>query len=176
MDVPDLDVDALFGSANVLSLDDPTFDVPLVTEDVAQLPVQPVTPSAELIQHVNDRRGCGCLQRITWSRLGCIAITSADSLRVLVCCLKFDTSQGKWDLGEMSLVNPDDFQQAVTHIQWSPSGADLTIIDSVGRVSIFTVALAANRLTLVRPATNDIGDELNQVAGLFWLNQDRGLR
>ena len=171
----DIDVDDLFGSDNVLGLDDPTFDVPHVAEDVAELPVQPTIPPPELIQHVNDLRGCGCLQRISWSRQGCIAIISSDSLRVLVCCLRFDTIEGKWSLSETSLVNSSDFDQPITHVQWSPSGADLTVIDSIGRASIFTVALISNRMTLARPASFDMGDGLNQVVGLVWLNQDRGV-
>lgn len=174
MDVPDLDVqgvDDLFDTENVL--DDAAFDVPLVTEDVGLLPVQPVIPTG-LVQYVAELRNCGSIQRIAWSRQGYIATLSPDSLRVYIQCLKFNRDDGSWALSEQNLVNAEDFAHPVTHLQWSPAGVDLTVVDSAGRLSIFTMSMmSVNRMTEVRPGSLDVADASNQAVAIFWLNQDR---
>ena len=171
MDPVDLDLDELFGNENVI--EDPSFGVPLVSEDVALPLVQPMIISPALIQHIRNIQHAGCNQRIAWSRQGCIAVLSPDSLHVFMHCLRFDRLSGLWSISEASIVNADTFADPAVHIQWSPSGVDLSVVDIFGRVSVFTVALAANRMNLARPSTLDLAQDSRQVVGLFWLNQDR---
>ena len=171
MDPADLDLDELFDTENVL--EDPNFGVPLVNEDVVLPLVQPMIISPALIQHIRNIQHAGCNQRIAWSRQGCIAVLSTDSMHVFMHCLRFDRVSGLWSISEASIINADTFAEPAVHIQWSPSGVDLSVVDIFGRVSVFTVALAANRMNLARASTLDLAQDTHQVVGLFWLNQDR---
>ena len=170
MDTTSLDVDGLFAD-DVLG--DPPFEVPLVGDNTGLLPTQSLVP-AGLVQHMEDLRHCGSCQRIAWSKQGCIATVSPDSLHIDIKYLRFSKKVGFWNLSEAYPLFQDDYAFHISYIQWSPTGVDLAVADVAGRVSIFSHShMAANRLYEVRPASLDTPDELGQPVALFWLNQDR---
>lgn len=67
-----------------------------------------------------------------------------------------------------------DEQQRLVHLEWSQTGGDLAVADSMGRISIFTMSLnAINLAVLSRPATIDQEHELSRAVGMYWLNPER---
>lgn len=48
-------------------------------------------------------------------------------------------------------------------------GNDLTVVDTCGRILIYSTGFALGQMMLVRPANNDPDDELSSLVGLHWL-------
>ncbi len=59
------------------------------------------------------------------------------------------------------------------HVVWSSPGAELAVIDVLGRVSFHTVFLAVNQLTLVTIHTVELDDDLSTIVGFWWLPIER---
>jgi mediator of RNA polymerase II transcription subunit 16 len=67
-----------------------------------------------------------------------------------------------------------DEHHAFVHLEWSQTGMDLAVTDTVGRISVFTFSpTAVNHFNEANiPAINQ-PNELDRVVGMFWLNPDR---
>jgi mediator of RNA polymerase II transcription subunit 16 len=63
----------------------------------------------------------------------------------------------------------DDSSNRIVHTSWSWLGNDLAVIDSSGRVFIFTTPGILGRLTLIRPGLSDPDIEMNAVVGTYWM-------
>ncbi|KAF7719404.1 Uncharacterized protein PECH_004899 [Penicillium ucsense] len=157
-----INVDDLFGEAHSLDLG---------------LPPPAALPSTKgLAQCIDEMRLLGCRQRIAWSRLGAIAYISADGLRVCVRNLQSSPSDGTWGLSDefpLAPVTEAHSGNQLLHLSWSDAGSELAVVDSMGRVSIYSIFMALNNITGLRQATYDSGDDSNQIVGLMWLNPGR---
>jgi mediator of RNA polymerase II transcription subunit 16, fungi type len=116
-------------------------------------------------------------RRIAWSRLGGIAYISLDNSEVRFRCLRFHSTTAKWELSKDYAVvqRPvTDENYAFVHLEWSQTGMDLAIADTVGRISVYTFSTTAvNHSTAAPIATVDRQNELDRAVGMFWLNPDR---
>jgi hypothetical protein len=56
------------------------------------------------------------------------------------------------------------------HIAWGHLGTDLVVIDTAGRVSIFTTIYALARMSPARGVLVDHEDEMGAVVGMHWLS------
>jgi hypothetical protein len=116
-------------------------------------------------------------KRVAWSRLGCVAALSLESLSVNIGHLLFSGAGEKWLLHKEQAIDLSangENQHPVLQLEWSQSGSDLALADSAGRVTVVNVsAMALNETTVVRPAILDREDELGQVLAMCWLNIDR---
>jgi len=56
------------------------------------------------------------------------------------------------------------------HLFWSPTGCDLAVVDSTGRVTILAVFSSLNKPSLSRLFESDAADDLHSVVGCYWLN------
>ena len=171
METADIDVDDLFDTEHTLA--DSSFDVPIVPHDVGLLPGQALMP-AGLVQHIEDRKNCGLAHHIAYSRQGCIANIALDSRNVSVRCLQSDRSNATWGLSGTHPVLLDSYPHDIIHVQWSPQGSDLVLVDSAGRLGVYGMSpVAVNQMLEQRPASMDPEDALNQPVGLSWMSQDR---
>ncbi|KAI9368032.1 mediator complex, subunit Med16 [Aspergillus egyptiacus] len=159
-----INVDDLFGESGPLELG---------------LPTGPSTASTRaLAERLDEMKLVGCCQKIAWSRLGCIAYISQDSLRVNLRHLHCQPSDGKWVLGEETpLPQAAEAQTGHTlvHLCWNESGSELAIVDSAGRVSICSIPIALNSFNGGRQASSDADDDGAQIVGMMWLNQHRSI-
>lgn len=117
-------------------------------------------------------------RKIAWSRLGCIAYISRDGLTVNVRYLHCQPSDGKWCLSEDTPLFPvteAHGSHPLVHICWNESGSELAVVDSSGRVSIYSISIALNSIAGQRQAAFDPDDEINQVVGMMWLNTQRSV-
>lgn len=48
-------------------------------------------------------------------------------------------------------------------------GNDLTVVDTCGRILIYSTGFALGQMMQVRPANNDPDDELSSLVSLHWL-------
>ena len=113
---------------------------------------------------------------MAWSNLGCFAYVSQDGLRVNIRYLRCHPSDGKWELSEESPLFPiAEVHRGIPliHILFNETGSELAVVDSSGRLSIYTVTTALNQITVQRPATFDPEGVSNQVVGIMWLNSNR---
>jgi hypothetical protein len=83
----------------------------------------------------------------------------------------------KWTLSEEHNIDfsaNGENQHPILQLEWSQLGYELATADAAGRVTIINAAsMALNETTVMRPATLDREDELNQVLTMYWLNVDR---
>jgi mediator of RNA polymerase II transcription subunit 16 len=56
------------------------------------------------------------------------------------------------------------------HLSWSPTGSELAVVDSAGRVAILQIFSSLNKPTMARTCETDSADDLHAVVGSFWLN------
>lgn len=63
----------------------------------------------------------------------------------------------------------------LVHICWNESGSELAVVDSSGRVSIYSISIALNSIAGQRQAAFDPDDEINQVVGMMWLSTQRSV-
>ncbi|KAI9763955.1 MAG: mediator complex subunit [Geoglossum simile] len=152
-----LDMDDLFGEGPSLPL--------------------PSAPTAKgLGQKLDELRASGCNQKVAWSNLGCIAHVKRDGTGLVIRNLFCRPEDGKWTLGgefPISQVSLNDDGQRIVHLSWNPSGADLAVVDVLGRLSIYTIFIAVNRVSLSRPGVVDQEDDLGAIVGMAWLNIER---
>ncbi|KAH8697294.1 putative RNA polymerase II mediator complex subunit Sin4 [Talaromyces proteolyticus] len=156
-----LDVDDLFGDPASLDLG-----------------LSAPQPTKGLAQRVDEMRLLGCCQKIAWSRMGCIAYISQDSLHVAVRHLVCQPSDGKWTLSEEYPLNQTTEThggQFLAHICWNESGTDLAVIDTSGRISIFSISTALNNIVMSRQTVLDQADDGAQVVGMMWVNINRAV-
>ena len=56
----------------------------------------------------------------------------------------------------------------LVHVCWNETGAELAVVDSSGRVSIYSVSIALNSIAGQRQATFDPDDEANQIIVILY--------
>ena len=117
-------------------------------------------------------------RKIAWSRQGCVAYVSADATKVNLRYLHCQPADGKWDLSD---DNPSTLPMetlpghVVVHLSWNELGSDLAVVESSGRVSLFSIGIALTSVNAYRPAV-DPDDDSAQVVGMMWLNSQRSVR
>ncbi|ESZ94032.1 hypothetical protein SBOR_5610 [Sclerotinia borealis F-4128] len=154
VDNMDVDMDDLFGDGTGLSL-----------------PSRP--PSKELHQRIDELRGSGCCQGIAWSKWGSIASITPSGTGLELRNLRCHPENGTWGLSEPTIIpqltnNLDG--GPLKHLSWSPTGSELAVIDSAGRVTILQIFSSLNKPMMCRPCSPDSADDLHAVVGCFWLN------
>ena len=155
-------------------------------------------PSSGLLQRIDDMRINGCCQyvvslvslqflhqtdllfrRIAWSKLGCIASIAEDGLSVVLQTLMCNPKDGQWKLSDPSERHGGSSmrsEHSLEHISWNHMGSDLAVIDVFGRISIYSILIAMNRMVLIKNCTSDLEDDLGAIVGTMWLNPDRIVR
>ncbi|KAE8372148.1 mediator of RNA polymerase II transcription subunit 16 [Aspergillus bertholletiae] len=131
-----------------------------------------------LAQRLDEMRLLGCCQKIAWSKQGCIAYISQDTLRVNLRHLECRPSDGKWVLSDDTLLHPvaeAHGGQPLVHLCWNEIGSELAVVDSSGRVSIYNIAISLNSLAGQRQAAFDPIDDGAQIVGMMWLNIQRSV-
>lgn len=94
------------------------------------------------------------------------------NLRQLVCSPK----DGQWKLSEeynAEAVSVVHSEHKIVHLSWNHTGNDLAVFDIYGQISVFTILIALNRLTVIRRCLTDPEDNLGAVVGYMWLNTER---
>ncbi|KKK26961.1 mediator of RNA polymerase II transcription subunit 16 [Aspergillus rambellii] len=159
-----INVDDLFGESASLELALPTTTAPPTTKGLAQ--------------RLDEMRLVGCCQKIAWSKLGCIAYISQDSSRVNVRHLQCRPSDGKWVLSDetpLPQVAEAHNGHTIVHLSWNEPGSEIAVVDSSGRVSIYSIPFALNGVNGIRQAAFDPDDDGAQIVGMMWLNQHRSV-
>ncbi|KAF9889204.1 mediator complex subunit [Aspergillus nanangensis] len=131
-----------------------------------------------LAQRLDEMRLLGCCQKIAWSKQGCIAYITPDSLRVNLRHLECRPSDGKWVLSDDTPLLPVTEAHTghpIIHVCWNEVGSELAVVDSSGRVSIYNIAIALNSLGGLRQAAFDTDDDGAQIVGMMWLNVQRSV-
>lgn len=129
-----------------------------------------------LLQRVDELALSGCCQKLVWSRNGCIAYITRDGCNVVVRNLMCDSSDGQWRMSKEHLVDgvaTAHSEHQLVHLSWSHHGNELAIVDAFGQISIYSLFIAINRLSLYRRCGLDPEDHLSAVVGLTWLHLDR---
>jgi mediator of RNA polymerase II transcription subunit 16 len=113
------------------------------------------------------------LRGIAWSKWGSIASINSAGTGLELRNLRCHPRDGSWDLSEPTVTpqlttNLDG--GPLKHISWSPTGSELAVVDSAGRVTILQIFSSLNKPTLARPCNTDSADDLHAVVGSFWLN------
>lgn len=117
-------------------------------------------------------------RKIAWSKQGCIAYISQDTLRVNLRHLECRPSDGKWVLSDDTPLHPvaeAHGGQPLVHLCWNEIGSELAVVDSSGRVSIYNIAISLNSLAGQRQAAFDPVDDATQIVGMMWLNIQRSV-
>jgi mediator of RNA polymerase II transcription subunit 16 len=57
----------------------------------------------------------------------------------------------------------------IVHLSYSPMGNDLAVIDSAGRLMLYTTGFTLYSMMLMHTAAHDSDDEMNAIGGLHWL-------
>lgn len=109
---------------------------------------------------------------VSWSRTGTIASISPDGTALELRHLRAHPKDGSWDLSEP--VNSPLVQgtrsNPLVHLEWAATNSpELAIFDSVGRVAIISFAISLNNAFPMRSWEPDPIDDLNAVAGCYWL-------
>jgi mediator of RNA polymerase II transcription subunit 16 len=116
-------------------------------------------------------------RKVAWSRLGGIAYITPDGSEVRFRCLKFNAVNVNWGLSkEYPVVQraSNGESHPFVHLEWSQTGMDLGVADSVGRISVFTFSATAINVSTAAPMVHvDQQNELDRAVGMLWLNPDR---
>ena len=87
-----------------------------------------------------------------------------------------DSSHGQWRMSKEHLVDgvaTVHSEHQIVHLSWSHYGNELAIVDAFGQISIYSIFIAINRLSVYRRCVLDPEDHLNAVIGLTWLHLDK---
>jgi mediator of RNA polymerase II transcription subunit 16 len=168
MDASNVNVDDLFDEDD---LEQAALNLPLSGDDVVDTAEHPISLECKI--RLDELHRNGCRQRISWSRLGCVASISTDSTSVGIQCLRVKRQTATWELSSTYSLEfaVDESPRSWTHLCWSSTGMDLAIFDTTGKVSIFTMstASAVNRFQDLKFPDPNHGNELKQAVGTFWL-------
>ncbi|RFU33515.1 hypothetical protein B7463_g2798, partial [Scytalidium lignicola] len=141
--------------------------------DGAGLAMPPRPPSKELYQRIDELRASGCCQSIAWSKWGSIASIAPNGATLELRNLRCSPENGDWALSEPTLTHQLSNELdggPLKHLCWGPSGSELAVIDSVGRITILSLFSSLNKPTLSRQCQVDPVDDLHAVVGCYWLN------
>lgn len=90
--------------------------------------------------------------------------------------LACNPEDGRWLLSDaypiMHVPRHHD-KQKLQHVAWSSPGAELAVVDVIGRVSFYTVFLAVNQLTISTMHTAEHDNDLGSLVGFWWLPIER---
>ncbi|KAI1337449.1 RNA polymerase II mediator complex subunit Sin4 [Xylariaceae sp. FL0016] len=147
-------------------------DVDDLFGDGAPLSLPPRSLTRRLRQRLDELRGRGCCQGISWSKQGTIASIAADGQNLHLRYLRADPKDASWALSEHRAYAPSAnfIGGPIVHLTWSPANSDLAVIDIVGRVTILNFNNELNRPMLHRSWDGDPVDDLHSVVGTYWLN------
>ena len=116
-------------------------------------------------------------RKIAWSRLGGIAYLSPGDFEVRFRSLMFQSATAKWELSKgYPIVQRSTTGEAnpFVHLEWSQTGMDLAVVNTVGKISVFTFSSTAVNHSTAAPIMNvDQQNELDRAVGMHWLNPDR---
>ena len=85
---------------------------------------------------------------------------------------------GQWGLSAPSTadtVSTMHSEHQLVHLCWNHSGAELAITDVFGRISVFVIQSALNRIVATRRCKEDPEDSLCGVVGLMWLHTEKSV-
>ena len=100
-----------------------------------------------------------------------MAYVQGDDRSVVLQHIFCDPRDGLWNVSKqypLDEVRAAHGDNDIVHLSWSRMGNELAIIDLVGRISVWTVFLATNRLTIMRRTVQDPEDNLGSVVGMMW--------
>jgi mediator of RNA polymerase II transcription subunit 16 len=110
-------------------------------------------------------------RKIAWSKNGCVAYITQDGYGVSLRVFCRDAASGRWDLGKDTeldtSVAEDEFP--FVHLSWSHLGNELAVMDSAGRIMIFSCSLVLDRLTYMRADSIQAETDVDAVVGMHWL-------
>ncbi|KAI9738670.1 MAG: mediator complex subunit [Cirrosporium novae-zelandiae] len=154
----DINVDELFGDPNPINIRIPATSV-----------------AKGYLERLSGLRAGSCVQRIAWSKNGCVASLSNGGQEIQVRCLFCRQNDGSWILSESVPVKGTtaSFAHPLVHLSWNHSGTDFAAVDSYGRISIFVMNIAVKRYGLSRSSSLDQEDDMAALVGMFWLSQAR---
>lgn len=168
MDESTVNVDDLFNDDD---LEQAALNLPLPGNDVVDSAAHNISLECKI--RLDELHRNGCRQRVSWSRLGCVASISSDSTSIGIQCLRLKKQTATWELSSTYTLDfaADEAPRSWTHLCWSSTGIDLAIFDTIGWVSIFAMstASAVNRFQNLNFPNPDHGDELKQAVGTYWL-------
>lgn len=170
MDVDGLDLgvgNALTGMENPMALDVDLFGDPLHVQEIPS-----GTASKQLQQRLDELRSRGCCRGIAWSKQGTIASISKDGQSIDLRFIRAHPDNGSWQLSQPTPWNFGGILPGcpIVHLAWAgQSSPELAIIDSVGRVSIWSFSITLNRPYPVRKWDQNPADDLQAVVGCYWL-------
>ncbi|GAB7348668.1 hypothetical protein MBLNU459_g7031t1 [Dothideomycetes sp. NU459] len=126
--------------------------------------------SDALLQRVEHSHMIGCCQKLAWSKTGSIASISPDGRTITTRAVARSPNTGKWALSDDSpqpIIAQGD--TIFTHIEWSTFGLELVATDQLGRIFIFSMGYALNRMIPTPLNYSPAPDDLNVIVGLHWL-------
>ena len=169
MDGRNVDMDDLF---NEDDLEQAALNIPISGNDVVESAAHAASLESKI--QLDELHVNGCRQRISWSKLGCVASISPDSASVSIRCLRLKKQTATWDLSsayKLELPAHGATPYTWTHLCWSSRGLDLAVFDLMGRVSIFQMSTASviNRFQDLNFPNPQHCDELGQAVGTHWL-------
>lgn len=110
---------------------------------------------------------------IAWSKWGSIASITSNGTALELRNLRCHPSDGSWALSEPTATPAFTHIQdggPLKHLSWSPTGSELAVADSAGRITILGLFSTLNKPTLHRSSQNDPADDLHRLVGSHWLN------
>lgn len=161
----------LDGVADVADVGDVGDVDDLFGDTAASLPnLQPT--NRHLDRRVELLRNKGCWQTIAWSRVGTIASITPDGQQLEFRFLRCRPANGEWELSEptvCSLVH-GSLEYPLVHLEWAnTNNPELAIVDAGGRVAILLFSTTLTHPFSVRKWDTDPIDELQSLAGCYWL-------
>ncbi|OAK98756.1 hypothetical protein IQ06DRAFT_337254 [Phaeosphaeriaceae sp. SRC1lsM3a] len=150
-----MDVDDLFGDSEHVNLQ----------------AINTAPPLKGLARRIDELGASGCCQKVAWSKNGCVALISPDGFTVNLKVFSRDPDSGTWDLRkDIPLEVPQGREQfPFVHLSWSHLGNDLAVMDSAGRVMLFSCAMALDRMHHIRAELAHPEAEVDGVVGMHWL-------
>lgn len=94
-----------------------------------------------------------------------------DGRRIDLRVLIRNPKTGEWHLNKPNRIWPQfsDHSQVV-HLSWSHMGNDLAVVDSAGRMLIYSTGFSLAQMVLIRGAVGEPDSEMNALVGLHWLS------
>lgn len=175
----DINVDDLFGEPSSLELGLSSTATKRLPQRLDEMRILGCCRYVDIYKHTYHCRILMLFRKVAWSRLGCVAYISKDGQRINVRHLHCRPSDGKWTLSDDTPLFPVTEVHGghmLIHLYWNETGSELAVVDSSGRVSIYSISIALNSIAGQRQATYDPDDEANQIVGMMWLNTHRSVR
>ncbi|SEI31966.1 YALIA101S02e06260g1_1 [Yarrowia lipolytica] len=148
----------------------------------ATQPNQPVQMTIDFDSIIAPK--LGARESISWNRNGIIASIGDEGVEtnLLVC-----TDGQDWVLTKPTLYAPKSILQPPTtsfvtphrafcHVEWSPSGSDLAIIDTLGSLYIYSQYTTLSPITCLRkPPSEELTTpiDLNAIVGFTWVAPEK---